>query len=77
MQVTAGDDRAGPLLGVFSVVEMGIAYCVAWLSALAGTAFGVIGLLEPAHRTKAAWIAFAANAFIALVLSIVILIMSP
>jgi len=77
MRVTADDKLAAPFMGVASLVGMGAAYWAAWLCALLGTSLGIIGVLNPAHRTTLAWAALAVNGCFALVMSVLILVLSP
>jgi hypothetical protein len=65
LRPAAEDPRAGPAVGVFTVVGLG----GAWMLALACAALlcGAIGLAGPGSRTGPAWAAFLLNGAVAAV----------
>jgi hypothetical protein len=74
---TAGDQQAGPLMGVILLTGMGAAWCVALACSGVGVLCGLVGVLNPSARTAATWSAVALNGAVVIASVALLLALSP
>jgi hypothetical protein len=77
LRPAANDPYVGPAAGVFTLLGMGAAWWLALACSVLGALCGLVGVVRPAGRTKAAWGALALNAAVIAVSLVLLMALSP